>query len=222
MGIRGSGRAVAVTLAGALVVVLAVLVLALSDRDVHLAGTNNVFDSFPVADLQRGDELCERSETVPGHAAAVRFSVAPESPGLGAPLSVRILQSGRVISHGRRAAGWTGQYVEVPIEEVRQTVAGTRVCVTNHGDAALTLRGYGVKPARLGSTLRGEPTEQEIRLSYLRAEPESWWSLAAVVAHRFGLGRGELFGGWIVFAWLAGLLGMSVAVVRLVLREGRP
>ena len=222
MGIRGSGRAVALTLAGGLVVVLAVVVLALSDRDVHLAGTNNVFESFPVAELQGGDELCERFETVPGDAATVRFSVAPDSAGVGAPLSVRILQGERVISHGQRPAGWSGEHVDVPIEDVRHTMARSRVCVTNRGHAALTLRGYGVEPARLGFTLRGEEVDKQIRLSYLRAEPESWRAVARVVAHRFGLGRGELFSGWIVFAWLAGLLAMGVAVVRLVLREVRP
>jgi len=222
MGIQGSGRAVAVTLAGALVVVLAVLVLALSDRDVHLAGTNNVLDSYPVAELQAGDELCERFETVPGDAAAVRLSVAPGPSGVGAPLSVRILGRKRVISHGQRPGGWTGESVEVPVREVSHTITRTRVCVTNRGEAPLTLRGYGVEPARLGFTLRGDEVDQQIRLTYLRAEPESWWSLAGVVAHRFGLGRGELFGGWIVFAWLAGLLGMGVAVVMLVLRKARP
>ena len=221
MGIRGSGRAVALTLAGGLVIMLAVVLLTLSDRDVHLAGTNNVFESFPVAELQGGDELCERSETVPGDAAAVRFSVAPDSAGVGTPLSVRILR-GRVISRGQRPAGWSGEHVEVPIDDVPRTVAGSRVCLTNRGDAALTLRGYGVEPARLGFTLRGEQVDKQIRLTYLRGESESWWAIAGVVAHRFGLGRGELFGGWIVFAWLAGLLAMSVAVVRLVLREVRP
>jgi hypothetical protein len=217
----GSGRAVAVTLAGALAVVLVVLVLALSDRDVHLAGTNNVFDRFPVAMLQRGDELCEQFETVPGDAAAVRFSVAPDSAASRGPLSVRVLDGEQVISHGKRPGGWKGESVEVPIQAVPRTITGSQVCVTNGGEAALTLRGYSVEPDRLGFTLRGEQTDQQIRLTYLRGEPESWWSVAGVVAHRFGLGRGELFGGWIVFAWLAGMLAMAVVTVKLMLREGR-
>jgi hypothetical protein len=221
MSTGGSGRAVVLTLVGALAAVLGALVLALSDRDIHLAGTNNVFDRFPVAELQPGDELCEQSETVPGDAAAVRFSVAPDQPALGGPLSVRIRDGKQVVSRGKRAGGWNGESVEVPIAAVPRTLTGSQVCVSNGGEAALTLRGYGVEPARLGFTLRGEQTDKQIRLTYLRAEPESWWSLAGVVAHRFGLGRGELFGGWIVFAWLAGLLGMGVAVVRLVLREAR-
>jgi hypothetical protein len=221
MRTRGSGHAVAMTLAGALTVVLVVLVLALSDQDVHLAGTNNVFARFPVAELQRGDELCEQFETVPGDAAVVRLSVAPDSVAPRGALSVRVLDGERVVSQGRRLRGWEGESVEVPIVTVARTITGAQVCVTNHGEAPLTLRGYGILPERLGFTVRGEQTGKQIRLTYLRAEPETWWSMAGVVAHRFGLGRGELFGGWIAFAWLGGLVTMSLAVVGLVLREAR-
>lgn len=214
-----SGRAVAVTLAGAVAIVIAVVALVLSDRDVHLAGTNNVFDRFPVADLQPGDELCEQFETVPADAAGVRFSVEPVAGG--APLAVRVQREGRVVSRGERPGGWGGASVEVPIETVPRTVSGRQVCVVNRGDSALTLRGYGVDPARLGFKLRGEQVDRQIRIAYLRAEPESWWAMADVVAHRMGLGRGELFGGWVAFAWLAGVLAMGAVAVRLVLRTAR-
>jgi hypothetical protein len=219
MRTAGSGRAVAVTLAGAVAVVVAVLVLALSDRDVHLAGTNNIFDRFPVADLQPGDELCEQFETVPADAAAVRFSVEPVAGG--APLAVRVLREGRVVSRGERPGGWEGASVEVPIDTVPRTVSDAQVCVVNRGDSALTLRGYGIDPARLGFKLRGEQVDRQVRVAYLRAEAESWWAMGDVVAHRMGLGRGELFGGWVAFAWLAGVLAMGAVAVRLVLRTAR-
>jgi hypothetical protein len=213
-----SGRAVAVTLAGALAVMIVVVVIALSDRDLHLAGTNNVFSLFPVAELEPGDELCEQLETVPGDAAAVRLSVARAS---GGPLAVRVRREGRTVSRGERPGGWEGESVDVPIDAVPRTLTEARVCVANRGDSALTLNGYGVEPKRLGFRLRGEQVDRQIRLAYLRAEPESWWSVAAVVAHRFGLGRGELFGGWVVIAWLVGVLAMAALVVRLLLREAR-
>jgi hypothetical protein len=221
MPAESPGRALAVTLAGALAVVIAVLVLALSDRDVHLAGTNNVFNRFPVAELAPGDQLCEQYETVPADAAAVRFSVAPGADVQGGPLAVRVLHEGRAVSRGERAGGWEGESVDVPIAAVPRTLTEAQVCVTNRGEAALTLRGYGIEPARLGFRLRGEQVDQQIRLSYLRAEPESWWSMASVVAHRFGIGRGELFGGWLPFAWLLGVVAMGAVVVRLMLREAR-
>jgi hypothetical protein len=212
-----AGRAVAVTLVGGLAVVVLVLTLVLSDRDIHLAGTNNAFDRFPVATLEPGDELCEQHENVPADAAAVRFSVASASGGPGGPLQVRVLDEGSTVSRGRRPGGWEGDSVDVPIAAVPRTLGDAQVCVANLGAASLTLRGYGT-PARLGFRLRGDQVAQQIRLSYLRAEPESWWSLAGVVAHRLGLGRGEVFGGWVAFAWLAGLIAMSGVVVRLVLR----
>ena len=213
------GRALAVTLAGALAFLIAALILALSDRDLHLAGTNNVFSRFPVAELLPGDELCEQLETVPADAAAVRFSVAPGSRSAAGPLTVRVLRKGRTISRGERPSGWEGPSVEVPIAPVERTLTGAQVCVVNGGDAALTLLGYGVEPARLGFKLRGEQVDQQIRLEYLRAEPESWWAMAGVVSHRLGLGRGELFGGWIAFAWLIGVLAMGAVAVRLMLRK---
>ena len=214
-----SGRAVAVALAGALAVVILAVVLALSDRDLHLAGTNNVFSRFPVAELRPGDELCEQLETVPADAAAIRLSVAPGSPSAAGPLAVRVLRDGRTISRGERPSGWEGESVEVPIVPVERTLTGAQVCVANGGDAALTLLGYGVEPERLGLKLRGEQTGQQIRLEYLRAEPESWWAMAGVVAHRLGVGRGELFGGWIAFAWVIGVLAMGAVAVRLMLRK---
>jgi hypothetical protein len=199
--------------------VIAVLVVALSDRDVHLAGTNNVFDRFPVADLRPGDELCEQFETVPADAAVVRFSAEPGTAG--AALAVRVLGEGRLVSSGARPGGWEGWSVDIPIDQVPRTVSRAQVCVMNRGDSALTLRGYGIDPARLGFRLRGEQVDQQVRIAYVRAEPESWWAMAGVVAHRMGLGRGELFGGWVAFAWLAGVLAMGAVAVRLVLRGAR-
>jgi hypothetical protein len=217
-----TGRAVAVTLAGALAVVFLIMVLALSDRDVHLAGTNNVFDRFPVATLEPGDELCEQHEVVPADAAAVRLSVAPSARAPGGALGVRVLDDdGRAVSRGRRAGGWEGDSVDAPIAVVPRTFADAQVCVENRGALALTLRGYGIQPDRLGFTLRGDQVDQQIRIAYLRAGPESWWSVGGVVAHRLGLGKGEVFGGWVAFAWLAGLLAMGGVVLSLLLRSAR-
>jgi hypothetical protein len=215
-----TGRAVVVTLAVALAGVILVLVLALSDEDVHLAGTNNAFDQFPVGEVRPGDELCEQLETVPEDAAAVRVYVEPGSPAAGGRLSVLVRKEGRTVSRGERTGGWPGGPVDVPIATVPRTVREAEVCLANgDDDHTFTLRGHGVEPARLGFTLRGDQVDSQVRLTYLRAEPESWWSMAGTVAHRFGIGRGELFGGWIPFAWLLGVLAMCVVAVRLVLRE---
>jgi hypothetical protein len=215
----GYGRAVAAALAGAAVVLIAALVVALSDRDVHLAGTNNVFDRFPVADLGPGDELCEQGETVPADSAAVRLSVGEQAGAQRGPLRIKVVEEGRTVSQGSRAGGWEGDSVDVPIGTVRRTLSDAQVCVANRGRSTLTLRGYAIDQSRLGFTLRGGQSDQQIRLSYLRAKPESWWSVAGVVGHRFGQGRGELFSGWLVVAWLVGLIAMAAVVARLVLRE---
>jgi hypothetical protein len=216
-----SGRALAVALVGALVVVLAVVILVLSDRDRHIAGTNNVFDRTAVADLQLGDELCERFETVPADAAAVRFSVEPGPAAHGGALVVRILDGAGVVTRGERRGSWTGGSVDVPIAHVPDTLTEAQVCVRNRGESTLTHRGHGVTPKRLGFTLRGEQWEREVRLAYLRAGRESWWSVATAVAHRFGLGRGELFGGWLAYAWLLCVLATGGVTVALVMREWR-
>jgi hypothetical protein len=215
----GYGRAVAAAFAGAAVVLIAALVIALSDRDVHLAGTNNVFDRFPVADLGPSDELCEQGEIVPADSAAVRLFVGEQAGAQRGPLRIKVVEEGRTVSQGSRAGGWDGGSVDVPIRTVRRTLSDAEVCVTNRGRSTLTLRGYGIDQTRLGFTLRGEESNNQVRLTYLRPDRESWWSIAGVVGHRFGLGRGELFGGWLVFAWLAGLVAMAAVVARLVLRE---
>ena len=216
-----SGRSVAVTLAGALAVLVVALVLALSDRDVHLAGTNNVFNRFPVAEVGPREELCEQFETVPAGAAVVQFSVQAPPGSEGGPLAVQVLRDGHAVSVGRRPGGWGGSSVDVPIDTVQRTISNGRVCVTNRGHRPVTLLGYGIEPKRLGFRLRGELPGEQVRLTYLRAEPESWWGVAGVVGHRLGVGRGELFGGWMVFAWLVGVFAMGAVAVMLVLRSAR-
>ena len=64
-----------------------------------------------------------------------------------------------------------------------------------------------------GTDTNGKSSPDSIRLAYVRAGSESWWSILPAVAHRMGLDRGRIFdGAWMFLAWVALLLAL-VAVV---------
>jgi hypothetical protein len=198
----------AVALGLAVVVALAGAVAALSVERERLAGTNNVFEFFPNVAIPPGAEACAMAERVPGDAGAVRVRAEPAGP-----LDVRLVRDGREVARGRMETG------EAPIRPVvERTTPDVDVCFTNEGDAEVVLWGYGaVEGAPQRTEIDGEPIDERIRLSYLRPGTESGWEIAGTVAHRMGIGRGSLLGGWAFFGWLlalGGVLAGAFAAVR--------
>jgi hypothetical protein len=91
------------------------------------------------------------------------------------------------------------------------------LCFTNEGLRTLTLWGYGAADERR-TVVEGEPTDQRIRLSYVRPGRESAWDVIGAVAGRMGVGRGEGLAGWAFYGWLAALAGLLAATAAAVLR----
>ena len=56
---------------------------------------------------------------------------------------------------------------------------------------------------------------------YLRAGEESWWQLIPTLSERFGLGKAPLYGAWSLLLAALLLLGVWIAVFRLLARELR-
>ena len=73
---------------------------------------------------------------------------------------------------------------------------------------------------RKGTDTNGKSSPDSIRLAYVRAGSETWWSILPAVAQRMGLDRGRIFDGtWMFLAWVALLLAL-VAVVTLAALRG--
>ena len=205
----------------ALLVVLVGAVAVVSSGRPHLAGTNNVFDSFPNLTVPAGGEACARDEIVPGDAAAVRVKVKPEGAP-GGPVELRLEQGGRELARGSLAAGWLEGPVDIPIRPVvADTQAPVSVCFVNQGEPPMTLWGYGAPADGPRMVLDGVVTNERTRLTYLRPGEESGWDVAGAVVRRMGNGRGDLLGGWAFYGWLAALAGALAAAAAALLLRGR-
>jgi hypothetical protein len=206
----------AVALGLTLIVVLAGAVAVLNVERTRLAGTNNVFEFFPNVPIAPGQEACAIAEPVPGDSAAVRVRAEPAGP-----LDVRLVEGGRTIARGSVEEASDGQ-VDIPISPVvERTLADVDVCFTNTGDAELSLWGYGANEVLPQRTVidGSEPIRERVRLSYLRPGSESGWDVIGSVAHRMGIGRGDLLEGWAFYGWVLALAGTLIAAV-LALRWG--
>ena len=203
----------------ALVVVLVGAALAVSDERPRLAGTNNVFDTFPNVPVEPGSEACARDEIVPGGTAAVRVRLtADESRG---PLEVRLERRGRELARGRLPEGWGDGRVDVPVRPaVATTETDVSICIANRGDGRVNVWGYGAAGDGPRAVVDGSETNERMRLTYLRAGEESGWDVATAVVRRMGNGRGDLLDGWVFYGWLAALAG-TLAAATAALLTGR-
>lgn len=209
---------VAIALGLTLVAVLVGVVAALSAERPRLAGTNNVFDSFPSVEIAPGQEACARHELVPGDTAEVRVHAEPPD-GAGGPITVRLVQGGREIARGSRPAGWGEGSLEVPIQPgIAATQPDVDVCFAHEGPGRIILWGYGAVDERR-TALDGQELGERVRVSYLRPGRESGWDLLAAVARRMGVGRGSWIDGWAFYGWLATVVGALAVVIRLTVRE---
>jgi hypothetical protein len=206
------GLALLVLLAGALLVVSA-------DRP-RLAGTNNVFDTFPNVPLDAGSEACARDEIVPGGTAAVRVRLtAEQSRG---PLEVRLEQAGRSLASGVLPSGWGDGRVDVSVRPVvPRSEEDVSVCIVNRGDGRVNVWGYGAASDGPRVVVDGSETNERMRLTYLRAGEESGWDVATAVVRRMGNGRGSLLDGWAFYGWLFALGGALAAAVAALLKGRR-
>ncbi len=203
-------RTPALAFAIALLVPAVGVIAALCQPAERLAGTNNVFERFANVALVEGTTACERGEVVPAQTGAVRLSTQTEGRP-GPALSVRIVESGgRTVSRGALASGWTGAHADIPVATVGTTLVDAQVCVSSAGPGEVRLLGYGGED---GVLLDGRATGETIRVSYLREGEQRWWSILGTVAHRMGLGRGELFdGAWIAVAWLGAVIALALVL----------
>lgn len=202
-----AGAAIAATL------VVAVLVIVLSSSGRRLADTNaRVNVSGVQLRLLAGERRCQ-TQDVPSGAGVVRLFSGP----FVGPLEVTIVKDGRPVSSGRAASASAEGPVEISLEPLEAEIPDARVCIANRGVAPIELAGNqtplggsSISPQFIGERL---PTD-DVRADFLRRGSESWWSLAPVVADRFGLRKASFFGAWTMWAvfllvgltWIAGLL----------------
>lgn len=209
-------RSVRVTLAVALVLLVAAIVVVLSRSPLTVVGTNSIQASRAAEYAKGGSSRCQPSGTVPGGTTAIRISA---SANTGPRVTLKLLSGAGVISDGTRDAGWgVDETVTVPVKRVPRTIPNATICIA-FGAAIepIQINGATVQTRAGGAQSAGAVI---LRVEYLRPGDASWWSLASSVATR--MGRGHAPGGaWIVFLLIALMIAVVTLASRLILRELR-
>jgi hypothetical protein len=192
-------RALATATVG-VILVLAGAVLVLSQRAPRLAGTNSIRPAGYVATVAPGKRLCQPVEVVPADARAVRLFVGVYGRP-GPPFDISVADSRGLVTAGSASSGYGDGDLRVPVRSVASARTGATICLRNRGATRLALAGVG--GAGPGLTLGRQQVIAMIKVEWLRPGRESWWDLAAVVAHRFGIGKADFLGDWALWATLA-------------------
>ena len=214
----GSKR-VLLALAVGLVLVVGALVVVLSKSEQRLAASNaQVQPSGADVPIRGGERNCQL-DGVPAGTAELRVFAGVRKSTAG-PLDVVIRQDDRRLASGRFDQVEDGQ---ASVTELTPAVAGDvtlgEVCLINRGEETIRLAGDRTAVQFSGANPYGVVLDDEPRLDFLRAGTESWWSIAGVVADRFGLVKTSFFGSWTMWAVFA-LIGMTwIAAVLLLLRR---
>jgi len=193
-------------LAVGLAAVAVSLALVLLDSEPHQAGTNYVPEVGEALALEgRNDTHCQAGQVIPGDAAALRLLLGTsERPS--PELRVTVRAGGETIATGRLPGGQRNGRVVIPISPVEDVRPNAEVCIEARSPG---------EPHR--TVLYG--TSGQVRLEWLREGDESWLELLGTVAHRFGLGKPFVSGGW-VLGLTGALLALAwVLALRLMWRE---
>ncbi|HEX7292409.1 MAG TPA: hypothetical protein VF250_14915 [Conexibacter sp.] len=205
-------------LAFGLLAFVAGLFAVLSQRAQRLAGTNDV--SATTVLTQRVDSLriCQADELLPADADVVRIAMQPATPDGGPPLRITWHDpDGRVLAHGSLSAGWRAPAPPVPLRRaiaIASDVRG-RLCLVFGRAGEAVLLG-DTSAAAQGGMASPRGLDGRIRVEYLRAGRETWWSVAPAVTARMGRGR-AFDGAWaalLVVLLAIGVVGVVIALLR--------
>lgn len=210
---------VRVVLGVALALVGVALFVTLSQRSQRLAGTSFVAQrAFPVV-IPSHARACQRSTFLADDSATVQLLVGTYGRPRPALSVVFVDPDGAVVARGRVSGSAREGVVDVPLAHVVDgDHLATTVCVRNEGSNRAALAGEIATPD-VAAAVEGRLTAGIAGFRYLRAGSESWWSLAPLIAQRFGWGKASLLGTWTLPLLAVVLLGVWVAAIRLLLRE---
>jgi hypothetical protein len=194
------------------------VVVTLSHRGERLTGTNGVRPAGLTVAVLGGETACQPRATLPGGTGAIALLVSADRRPLP-PLTLRfVAASGRAVAQGSVTGGRHEGRLTVPLAGTVSHARLTLACVHNGGRAPIALGGEPGTPAS-GARVGDRPAQGVVALTYLRPGRQSWWPLLGGIAHRFGLGKAQVFGGWTLWVAAGLVLCLWIAVARLLLSE---
>ena len=198
----------------ALVVAGGVLVTVLARSDIRVTGSNNEFGRAPGPRIQGGVEVCQPDESVPAGTQAIRVTAEGPPP---VTLGARLRVDGRMIAG--RPVTWDGatRVLDLPLgTTVARDLAGAQVCFLNGGASEIGFFGFERGPG-LSAEIDGQPIAQRLRITYVRARPESYATSTGRILDRVGTARGSLLDGWAGYGAIvagAALVGLVLVGIR--------
>jgi hypothetical protein len=160
--------------------------------------------------------VCQSGEVLPAGVSAVRIWLEAE---IGPPVRVQVYSRGRLLSEGRRGAGWTASAVTVPVAPLRRTASNVKVCfAAKPNSERLQLYGINTAPGDAATTANGHPLAGRMTVEYLAPGSGSWFSRALGVARHMGIGR-AVSGTWLALLVAALMAGVLVVATCTAWRE---
>ncbi len=197
----------------ALVAVLGVVTLAQAPARVVRSSPHGV----EVVTAGVGDvAVCQSGEALPAGVSAVRIWLEAE---IGPPVRVQVYSRGRLLSEGRRGAGWTASAVTVPVAALTHTASNVKVCfAAKPNSERLQLYGINTAARDAATTASGHPLAGRMTIEYMAPGSGSWFSRALVVARHMGVGR-AISGTWLALLVAMLMAGVLVVATRTAWRE---
>ncbi len=160
--------------------------------------------------------VCQSGEVLPAGVSAIRIWLEAD---IGPPVRVRVYSRGRLLTEGRRGAGWTASAVTVPVAALSRTASNIKVCFAAKPNSE-RLQLYGINtPARdAATTTKGHPLAGRMTIEYMAPGSGSWFSRAFVLARHMGIGR-AVSGTWLALLVATLMAGVLVVAARTAWRE---
>lgn len=159
---------------------------------------------------------CQTGEVLPHGVSAIRLWLEGE---FGPPVLVRAYSGSRLLTQGRRGAGWTASGVTVPVTPLKHTVSGVKLCFAAEPNSErLQLYGVNTEARKAAVGPSGQALTGRMTVEYLAPGGGSWWSRALAVARHMGLGR-AVSGSWLALLVAALMVAVVALATRLAWRE---
>ena len=195
----------AAVVAGAILAVLAAQVLA--EKQPRRSGTNSVFPGSVVAELKRGDHLCQAA-VVPADTRVIEIPFAREAFPRDMTLQLRD-ESRKAVVATARPTGVRARATRFVFPRTLDGDVGGNVCLIQ--GRPVRPRGCSAAGRSRGMSINEAIVAGAISMAYYRPGEERLISMVPEVARRIGRTRGLLGGAWRAVAVVVLLLA-SVGV----------
>jgi hypothetical protein len=208
----------AVAIGVGVAVVVAGLVVLLSQREQRLAGGNSrVIASAVAVPVAPGRDSCTKVPFLPTKVSSARVYPGTYG-GPGSPLELTIRWGGRTVSSARVSGGYGNAPLEIPVRAPRRELVEPVVCMRNAGSRRVRFAGHITPLNAAAAQGRGG---DRIRYDFLRPGRESWWGLSGTVAARFSRLKPSFVGSWTMWALFGVMAALWPASILILRRESR-